>query len=90
MKIFTEVYMHISLTPTLESNVKAKVSTGLYNNASEVIREALRFMEENEDIVRQIKLNHLRQAVAIGADQAEKNEFSDRSVQDIILASHNV
>jgi len=81
--------MHISLTPTLESGIKAKVSTGLYNNASEVIREALRFMEENEDIVRQIKLNHLRQAVAIGADQAKKNEFSDRSVQDIILAAHN-
>ena len=36
--------MHISLTAELESRVKAKVESGLYNNASEVIREALRFM----------------------------------------------
>jgi antitoxin ParD1/3/4 len=30
--------MHISLTPELEARVKAKVESGLYNNASEVIR----------------------------------------------------
>jgi len=76
--------MHISLTPALESNIKTKVKTGLYNNASEVVREALRFMEENQDLIRQMKLNHLRQAVAIGAEQAENGEFSRRSVQDII------
>mgnify|MGYP001166128884 CR=1 FL=1 len=34
--------MHISLTPELESRIKAKVETGLYNNASEVIREQLK------------------------------------------------
>ena len=37
-----EVAMHVSLTPELESRVKAKVESGLYNNASEVIRDALR------------------------------------------------
>jgi len=81
--------MHISLTPALESNIKNKVKTGLYNNASEVVREALRFMEENQDIVRQMKLNHLRQAVFIGAEQAENGEFSNRSVQEIVLAAHS-
>lgn len=34
--------MHISLTPELENAVKARVRSGLYNNASEVVREALR------------------------------------------------
>lgn len=34
--------MHISLTPELGDAVKAKVQSGLYNNASEVVREALR------------------------------------------------
>ena len=48
--------MHISLTPELESRVKAKVETGLYNNASEVIREALRFMETHEEWGNEIKL----------------------------------
>jgi len=37
--------MHVSLTPELETRVKAKVKSGLYNNASEVVREALRFMD---------------------------------------------
>jgi len=35
--------MHISLTPELENIIKEKVASGLYNNASEVVREALRF-----------------------------------------------
>lgn len=34
--------MHISLTPELENAVKAKVQSGLYNNATEVFREELR------------------------------------------------
>jgi Arc/MetJ-type ribon-helix-helix transcriptional regulator len=34
--------MNVSLTPELEKYVRLKVASGLYNNASEVIREALR------------------------------------------------
>ena len=34
--------MNVSLTPELERIVREKVESGLYNNASEVIREALR------------------------------------------------
>ena len=48
--------MHISLTPELEERVRAKVDSGLYNNASEVIREALRFMETSEALVEALKL----------------------------------
>ena len=33
--------MHVSLTPELEQTVRLKVESGLYNNASEVVREAL-------------------------------------------------
>ena len=40
--------MNISLTPELESAVKQKVASGLYNNASEVIREALRITLKQE------------------------------------------
>jgi len=83
------IYMHISLTPKLESKIKSKVNSGLYNNASEVVREALRFMEENEEIVQQMKLNHLRQAVATGANQVENGQFSTRQVDDIIADLNN-
>lgn len=66
--------MHISLTPELESRIKAKVETGLYNNASEVIREALRFMETHEDWIHEIKLTRLREQLKIGIDQLERGE----------------
>ncbi len=40
--------MNVSLTLVLEEFVRRKVATGLYNNASEVVREALRLMVERE------------------------------------------
>ena len=42
--------MNISLTPELEKYVRQKVTSGLYNNASEVIREALRALLEREGV----------------------------------------
>lgn len=66
--------MHISLTPELESRIKAKVESGLYNNASEVIREALRFMETHEDWIHEIKLTRLREQLKIGVDQLDRGE----------------
>ena len=66
--------MHISLTPELESRVKAKVDSGLYNNASEVIREALCFMDTHEDWIHEIKLARLREQLKIGVDQLNRGE----------------
>ena len=40
--------MNVSLTAELEEFVKNKVQTGRYNSASEVVREALRLLEEHE------------------------------------------
>jgi antitoxin ParD1/3/4 len=37
--------MNVSLTPELEELVNQKVVNGLYNSASEVIREGLRLPE---------------------------------------------
>lgn len=38
--------MNVSLTPDLEKFVSAKVESGRYTSASEVVREALRLLEE--------------------------------------------
>jgi putative addiction module CopG family antidote len=38
------------LTPELERFVDAKVESGLYNNASEVVREGLRLLKEQDEI----------------------------------------
>jgi len=42
--------MNVSLTPELEEFVQRKVESGLYNNASEVVREGLRLLKEHDDI----------------------------------------
>jgi len=80
--------MHISLTPELESRVKAKVETGLYNNASEVIREALRFMETHEDWIHEIKLTRLREQLKVGIDQLDQGKgiaIESRSALDTLF-----
>jgi len=40
--------MNVSLTPELEQFLQTKVQTGRYNSASEVVREALRLLEQHE------------------------------------------
>ncbi|MGH2560926.1 MAG: type II toxin-antitoxin system ParD family antitoxin [Thermomicrobiales bacterium] len=64
--------MNVSLTPRLESMVRHKVETGRYNNASEVVREALRLMEERDR-----RLQWLRAEIAIGDEQVARGELID-------------
>ena len=40
--------MNVSLTPELEKFVSTKVESGRYTSASEVVREALRMLEEHD------------------------------------------
>ena len=40
--------MNVSLTPQLENPIRTKVKTGRYNSASEVVREALRLLEDHD------------------------------------------
>ncbi|WP_321402106.1 type II toxin-antitoxin system ParD family antitoxin [Maridesulfovibrio sp.] len=76
--------MHISLTPELEAQVKSKVQSGHYNNASEVIREALRFMITNEDLVNMMKIEAMQKKLAVGEEQAKSGNFTDSTIPDII------
>jgi antitoxin ParD1/3/4 len=59
--------MNVSLTHQLESYVQQKVATGMYNSASEVIREALRLMAE-KDAEQSLKLATLRADIQQGLD----------------------
>lgn len=61
--------MRISLTPELENAVKAKVQSGLYNNASEVVREALR-----QSLARDSENAWLAREAAIGFAQLEAGQ----------------
>jgi antitoxin ParD1/3/4 len=57
--------MNVSLTPELEQLVHLKVQTGRYTSASEVVREALRLMEER-DQVQALHKDEIRRKIAAG------------------------
>lgn len=62
--------MNISLTPQLESLVKSKVESGLYGSASEVMRDALRLLEER-DRRQALRVEELRAEIKKGVDSGE-------------------
>lgn len=74
--------MHISLTDNLEAMVKSKVKSGLYNNASEVIREALRMMHK-QDTVEKARYAEFKREALLGYEQAQHGEFSSRTPEEI-------
>jgi antitoxin ParD1/3/4 len=61
--------MNVSLTPERERLVNEKVASGLYQTASEVVREALRLLKERDQAREQ-----LRADVQAGVDQLARGE----------------
>lgn len=66
--------MNVNLTPELEELIRRKVASGLYNNQSEVVREALRLLAE-QDRLREAHAARLREALAEGLEQADRGEL---------------
>lgn len=61
--------MHINLPKEMENYLQSKVSAGFYSNASEVIRDSIRRMREEDE-----KLAALRAAVRAGDVQLDRGE----------------
>jgi antitoxin ParD1/3/4 len=59
--------MEITLTPDLENLINEKVRSGLYNSPSEVVREGLRLLKEQDELKR-IRREELRREVQKGID----------------------
>lgn len=72
--------MNVNLTPQLEEMVKKKVASGLYTSASEVVREALRLMEE-QDQVRALKLQQLREAIRDGLHSGDPTAWDPDEIK---------
>ena len=66
--------MNVNLTPQLEELVRSKVNSGMYTSASEVVREALRLMDE-QDCFRKAKLDELRRDVRKGIDSGPSEQW---------------
>ncbi|HWZ45451.1 MAG TPA: type II toxin-antitoxin system ParD family antitoxin [Candidatus Saccharimonadales bacterium] len=68
--------MNVSLTPDLEQFVSAKVESGRYNSASEVVREALRLLEE-QDRIRASQLAGFNQELSRRLDSLDRGQHVD-------------
>lgn len=64
--------MNIHLTKELEQLVQNKVQSGRYNSASEVVREALRLMEE-----RDLRKEEIRKQIAKGIESQRLGKLVD-------------
>jgi antitoxin ParD1/3/4 len=69
-----DMTMHINLSPEMESYIKGKVTSGFYGNATEVIRDAIRRMQAEEE-----RVAAFRRAVAEGEAQLDRGEGSEYS-----------
>jgi len=68
--------VNLSLTPNLEQFIRDRAATGDYNNASEVVREALRLLRRTEE-QRALKLERLRSSILTGDEAIAHGDFVD-------------
>jgi len=68
--------MNIHLTAELERLVLSKVETGRYNSASEVVREALRLMEQRDEI-NSIRKEEIRKKISKGLESLKLGKGID-------------
>jgi len=73
---------NISLTDHHDALIEAKVQAGEYANASEVVREGLRLIQERDQEMA-ARVDAIRSRVAVGLEQARRGEFAEGSVDEI-------
>ena len=73
--------MNFSLTPKLEQFVRDCAASGDYNNASEVVREALRLLKRTEE-KRTLETERLKRAIREGDEAIANGEFTDLKSDD--------
>ena len=74
------ITMNVNLSPKLEAMVKAKVASGRYTSASEVVREALRLMER-QDQLKELQLEQLRQEIQNGLTSGEPISWNPEAIK---------
>jgi len=68
--------VNVSLTPELERLINEKVDTGMYQTASEVVREGLRLLKDRD-------ARELRADVRAGFEAADRGEYSEHTPASI-------
>ena len=62
--------MHVNLSPEMEGFIRSKVEDGMYGNATEVIRDAVRRMQAEE-----VRVAAWHAAIKVGDDQLARGEL---------------
>lgn len=65
--------MNVTLSPQLEALIREKIETGPYENANEVIREALLLLDERD------RQKRLKASLADADQQIERGEYDEWS-----------
>jgi antitoxin ParD1/3/4 len=78
--------MNVSLTPELEKFVADKVQSGRYTSASEVVREALRLLEQHE-LAREAQLKAFNEELDRRIAALDRGEFVDAETIKAELAA---
>lgn len=71
--------MNVNLSTTFDRYIRKQVDSGVYNNASEVIREALRLKMQQDEIYN-TKLDALRSAIKEGEESGEPSVFNMKDI----------
>lgn len=77
------VTKNISLTPELDQFIDSRVESGLYESASEVVREGLRMLRHREEL-QQKQLERVRAKIEKGWKESERGEV----VSDVEVREH--
>lgn len=72
--------INVNLSPQLDEMVRQKVASGLYTSASDVVREALRLMEQ-QDCIRAAKLEQLRHDISDGINSGESTRWDPEEIK---------
>lgn len=73
--------MNVSLTTELEEFAEELVSSGRYNSRSEVVREALRLLQDREQL-RKLKHELLREEIEKGLDSGTATPLDMKSIKE--------
>lgn len=68
--------MTLSLSAQFDELIRRKLSSGLYESATQVVEEALQLLEER-DILRDFRRERLLREIARGVSEADNRQFVD-------------
>ncbi len=78
---------NVNLSPQLENMVRQKVASGRYASVSEVVREALRLLEERDQL-HDLKLESLRKDIRDGMNSGPSAPWNSSDIKKAGRALH--